>query len=279
MIIWLASYPKSGNTLLRSILSSYFYTKDGEFSFKNLDNISQFPLTSQFMSLGINIDNDEEVFKNFINVQNFLNQEKGKVKFYKTHSALCKMHGSNFTDLKNTLGVIYIVRDPRNLVTSLAHHSDLSIEEAANTMIDNSKYLVKSVKNCRVFLGSWNSNYNTWKNLQIKKKYLLIKYEDLINRKKTTMFKIFKFLERLGMKYQFDIVKLNKAIKSTDFKKVKNLEQKETFYEGVLDIKTGKRKTFFNLGPSNDWRKLLDEKIKIKLEKAFEKEMIELEYL
>ena len=279
MIIWLASYPKSGNTLLRSILSSYFYTKDGEFSFKNLDNISQFPLTSQFMSLGINIDNDEEVFKNFINVQNFLNQEKGKVKFYKTHSALSKMHGSNFTDLKNTLGVIYIVRDPRNLVTSLAHHSDLSIEEAANTMIDNSKYLVKSVKNCKVFLGSWNSNYNTWKNLQIKKKYLLIKYEDLINRKKTTMFKIFKFLERLGMKYQFDIVKLNKAIKSTDFKKVKNLEQKETFYEGVLDTKTGKRKTFFNLGPSNDWRKLLDEKIKIKLEKAFAKEMIELEYL
>jgi len=279
MIIWLASYPKSGNTLLRSILSSYFYTKDGEFSFKNLDNISQFPLTSQFMSLGINIDNDEEVFKNFINVQNFLNQEKGKVKFYKTHSALSKMHGSNFTDLKNTLGVIYIVRDPRNLVTSLAHHSDLSIEEAANTMIDNSKYLVKSVKNCRVFLGSWNSNYNSWKNLQIKKKYLLIKYEDLINRKKTTMLKIFKFLERLGMKYQFDIVKLNKAIKSTDFKKVKNLEQKETFYEGVLDTKTGKRKTFFNLGPSNDWRKLLDEKIKIKLEKAFAKEMIELEYL
>jgi len=279
MIIWLASYPKSGNTLLRSILSAYFYTKDGEFSFKNLDNISQFPLTSQFMSLGININNDEEVFKNFINVQNFLNQEKGKVKFYKTHSALSKMHGSNFTDLKNTLGVIYIVRDPRNLVTSLAHHSDLSIEEAANTMIDNSKYLVKSVKNCRVFLGSWNSNYNTWKNLQIKKKYLLIKYEDLINRKKTTMLKIFKFLERLGMKYQFDIVKLNKAIKSTDFKKVKNLEQKETFYEGVLDTKTGKRKTFFNLGPSNDWRKLLDEKIKIKLEKAFAKEMIELEYL
>ena len=62
--------------------------------------------------------------------------------------------------------------------------------------------------------------------------------------------------------------KLNKAIKSTDFKKVKNLEENETFYEGVLDAKTGKRKTFFNLGPSNDWRRLLDDKIKIKLEKA-----------
>ena len=59
MIIWLASYPKSGNTFLRSILSSYFYSKEGEFSFNNLNYISQFPLTSQFMSAGINIDNDE----------------------------------------------------------------------------------------------------------------------------------------------------------------------------------------------------------------------------
>ena len=279
MIIWLASYPKSGNTLLRSILSSYFYSKEGEFSFNNLNHITQFPLTSQFMSAGINIDNDEEVFKNFINVQNFLNQEKGKVKFLKTHSALCNMHGCNFTDLNNTLGVIYIVRDPRNVVNSLAHHNDLSIAEAADTMIDNQKFLVKSVKNCRVFLGSWNFNYNSWKNLQIKNKYLLIKYEDLINKKKSTMLKILKFIDQLGMKSQLDIVKLNKAIKSTDFKKVKNLEKKEIFYEGVLDKNTGKRKTFFNLGPDNDWRRFLDDKIKIKLEKAFEKEMLELEYL
>ncbi len=100
-----------------------------------------------------------------------------------------------------------------------------------------------------------------------------------MNKKKSTMLKILKFLDKLGMKSQIDIVKLNKAIKSTDFKKVKNLEQNETFYEGVLDKKTGKRKIFFNLGPDNDWRKLLDDKIKIKLEKSFEKEMIELEYL
>ena len=106
------------------------------------------------------------------------------------------MYGSNFTDFNNTLGVIYIVRDPRNVVTSLAHHNDLSIDKAADTMIDNSKFLVKSVKNCRVFLGSWNSNYTSWKNLQIKNRYLLIKYEDLINKKKTTMLKILKFLDQ-----------------------------------------------------------------------------------
>ena len=48
MIIWLASYPKSGNTWLRSLISTYFYTKDGKFNFQLLDKIDQFPNTKYF---------------------------------------------------------------------------------------------------------------------------------------------------------------------------------------------------------------------------------------
>ena len=191
MIIWLASYPKSGNTLTRSILSSYFFSKDGKFKFENLDKIKQFPLTNDFMSLGIDPNNEEEVFKNFINVQKSINHEKGKIKFFKTHSSLCKVYDSNFTDLHNTLAAIYIVRDPRNVVTSLAHHNNLSIDEATETIIDQNRFMEKTTKNLKVFLGSWNFNYNSWKNLKGQKKYLLIKYEDLITKKKNCTFKNF----------------------------------------------------------------------------------------
>jgi len=279
MIIWLASYPKSGNTLLRSILSSYFYSEDGIFNFKNLEKISQFPQTSHLMSIGVDVNNEEEVFKNFINAQNFINQEREKVKFFKTHSSLCKMYDSNFTDLKNTLGSIYIVRDPRNVVTSLAHHYDLSVDQATNVMIDKDRLMDKTEKNCRVFLGSWSFNYNSWKNLQNQKKYLLIKYEDLINKKKTILLKIFKYLDSLGLKSSLDMVKLNKAIKTTEFESMKKKEEIETFYEAVIDKSTGKRKNFFNLGPQNNWRKLLDKKNIDKIEINFEKEMVELGYL
>ena len=103
MIVWLASYPKSGNTLLRSILSAYFYSEEGSFEFNNLYKISQFPAVHHFMRLGVNIDDDSEVFKNFINAQNLINAESKKAKFFKTHSRLCQMYGTNFTDLKNTL--------------------------------------------------------------------------------------------------------------------------------------------------------------------------------
>ena len=35
-----------------------------------------------------------------------------------------------FTNLNNTLGVIYIVRDPRKIISSYANHSELSLQEA-----------------------------------------------------------------------------------------------------------------------------------------------------
>ena len=279
MIIWLASYPKSGNTLLRSLLSSYFYSSDGSFTFKNLEKISQFPLTSHLMSIGVNIDNEEDVFKNFINAQNLINQDKGKIKFFKTHSSLSQMYQSNFTDLKNTLGAIYIVRDPRNVVTSFAHHYSMSIDQATDVMIDKNRFMDKTPKNCRVFLGSWSFNYNSWKNLQKHNKYLLIKYEDLISKKKNVLLKIFKYLDFLGLKTNLDMIKLNKSIKTTQFEDMKKKEENEVFYEALIDSDTGKRKNFFNLGPKNDWRKLLDKRIKDKIEKNFEKEMIELGYL
>ena len=189
------------------------------------------------------------------------------------------MYGSDFTNLNNTLGAIYIIRDPRNVVTSFAHHYNLTIDQATEALLDEKRFMLKTDKTASVLLGSWSSNYESWKELESKNKYLLIKYEDLVNKKKTTLLKIFKFFENLGMQFNLDMVKLNKAIKSTDFAKMKNLEKKETFYESVIDENTGKRKPFFNLGPSNDWRKILDDKNRERIEKNFEKEMLELGYL
>ena len=225
MIIWLASYPKSGNTLLRSILSAYFFSDKGDFSFNNLYKISQFPAVDNFLRLGINIENDDEVFKNFINAQNLINQENTKAKFFKTHSSLSKINGCDFTDLKNTLGVIYIVRDPRNVVTSFAHHYNMTIDEATKEMISKTRYMTRTTKISSVFLGSWSINYNSWKKFNEKSRYLLIKCEDLVSKKKGTLLKVFKFLESIGLSVKLDMVKLNKAIKSTDFDKMKDMEK------------------------------------------------------
>ena len=182
MIIWIASYPKSGNTLLRSLLASYFFSNDGNFEFNDLNHIKQFPATENFKKLGIDLSNESEVFQNFIEAQKLINKENNKIKFIKTHSSLCKINNCNFTDLKNTLGVIYIVRDPRNVVTSFAHHYNLNVEQATDTLIDETRWLIKTEKMYKTFLGSWNVNYNSWK--QLNERFMLVKYEDLVNKKK-----------------------------------------------------------------------------------------------
>jgi len=278
MIIWLASYPKSGNTLLRSILATYFFSKEGNFKFEHLYKIEQFPGIHHFKNLGVDTSDDKEVFKNFIEAQKLINKKTNSIKFIKTHSSLSRINNCNFTDLNNTLGAIYVVRDPRNVVKSFSHHYNLSVNEATNAMTDQTRWLIKTDKVFKTFLSSWGVNYNSWK--QLNDKVMFIKYEDLVDKKKTTLIKVFKFIKNLGMNnLQLDMNKLNKVIKSTEFQAMQNLEKVEDFQEGVLDLKTKKRKTFFKFGSKNNWKKDLDEKNRKKIEKFFFKEMTELGYL
>ena len=76
MFIWLASYPKSGNTLLRSLLASYFFSKDGIYNFSLIKNIKQFPTLKLFKDLGVDITNEKEVIANYIRVQQSFNKKK-----------------------------------------------------------------------------------------------------------------------------------------------------------------------------------------------------------
>ena len=277
MIIWLASYPKSGNTLLRSILGAYFFSKDGNFNFEDLYKIGQFPSFRFFKDLNIDIKNEKEIFSNYIKAQNLLNKSSKNVNFLKTHAALAKLENCNFTDPSNTLGAIYIVRDPRNVATSFAHHYQLNIDNAIQAMSHENSNLPKNKNLPTTFISSWNSNYNSWKALGDRT--LLVKYEELTKFKKETLIKIFNFFEKLGMKKKLDISKLDKIIETTEFTKMQKLEREKKFTESIIDNKTGKKKPFFHLGPNNDWKKILDDRNIKKIEGYFHKEMKELGYL
>ena len=140
MFIWLASYPKSGNTLLRSMLAAYFFSTDGVYNFDLIKNIKQFPNITLFERLGIDIKNEKEVVKNYIKVQESFNI-KNSVQFLKTHSYLFNIDNHAFTDLNNSLGSIYIARDPRNVVTSYANHTNIGVDEAADDLINLTQLL------------------------------------------------------------------------------------------------------------------------------------------
>ena len=266
------------------MLSAYFFSKDGVYNFDLIKNIKQFPNANLFESLGLDLKNDKELIKNYIKAQEFVNK-KNEVQFFKTHSYLFNIEGNGFTDLNNSLGAIYIVRDPRNIVSSLANFLNISITEATEHLID-STHIGGSSKSSRreeiikTYTGTWNGNFNSWKSFKASEKYLLIKYEDLIINKEEVLKKILKFIHKLkNIKPEINENKLKNVIESTSFENMKKLEKEKGFTEARTKKETGEKIPFFNLGPKNDWKKLLDAELTKKIEKTFKKEMEELRYL
>ena len=286
MIIWIASYPKSGNTWIRSLLSSYLFSKDGKFSFKLLKNIEQFS-SKDFLSDKLKSSNYQAIIsKNWIPSQKIINRDK-KIHILKTHNALCSINGNNFTDSFNTTAVIYIVRDPRNLITALSHHYELSLDEAFSFLTNKRKIIFPSniennEKNIKKsedfnFLGDWSTHYQSWKNINfcpIK----IIKYEDCLIDAQKVFVSTLNFLSKF-LKFEYDKKKINSALTSTSFKNLSQMENKEGFHESATSSKTMKKIKFFNLGKKNNWKNLLDKKIIKKIESRFENEMRELRYL
>ena len=196
MIIWLASYPKSGNTWVRAFISSLLYSENGINDFTQLSKIHQFPDRRQFKTLIDNFQDYKIVSANWKNAQNLLNLEN-EIKFLKTHHAHVKINNFDFTDNSNSLGVIHIVRDPRTVLLSLKNHFGVTDSfEAKNLLLNehlwlgiNKKEELKDRSNkIPTLIGSWRINYLSWKN-KIQN-YLLIKYEDLLQNPYEEFFKI-----------------------------------------------------------------------------------------
>ena len=286
MIIWLASYPKSGNTWLRFFIISLLIGKKTDLNLSHLKAIINYPHSTHFNDLVSDLLDFTEIAKNWIISQKKINSDKN-LRFFKTHNMLGKFKGFPFTNSENTLGAIYIVRDPRNVITSLKNHYSLSnYKEAKEFLFNENKILGLSEeqKNLYIeskkfpltqFVGSWKSHYLSWKNM--RKNNLLIRYEDLVNDTKNEFNKIADYIGGL-LKLKFTEDQIDTAINFSSFEKLEKMEKKDGFAESNIG-KDGNRNKFFFLGPKNDWSKILDRQISSDIEKEFETEMKELGYL
>ena len=274
MIIWISSYPKSGNTWVRAFLSTYLDSTDGKFNFGLLDKIGEFPdhnILNKFMD-NKDFYNLSEVSKYWIEVQELINSNK-KLTFLKTHSSLCNINGNKFTNSDNTLAFVHIVRDPRNIVLSMANHFGITQEESYK-IISDKMYIIYPKKNNQpipsTLVSSWNNHYLSWKNSNSISK-IVIKYEDLIKNTKGTFEKIINFLSEQA-KIKYDEKKIVNSINVTQFDNLKKNEDKYGF-------NMGQKNKFFYLGKKNDWKNLLDPGICDKINLQFKSEMKELGYI
>ena len=284
MIFWIASYPKSGNTWLRSLISTYYFTKDGEYNEKLLKKIDQFPTRKYFLDFNYDPKIVGDTCKYWIKAQEKLNVDK-KLKFFKTHNAFGKVNNFDFTNSENSTGCIYIVRDPRNVITSVMNHYELDEDRAFNWMTNEKQYIYDVEKVNQVgysdfqFISSWDLNYTSWK-VQKKVRTKFIRYEDLSNQTFYVFKKIIEFINQIiKSKEKINLEKIKRTLRSTSFSKMQKKELENGFSEAINSQKNKNKKiVFFNLGPDNDWKKILNEKLKNKLNKKYEKQLEELSY-
>ena len=282
MIFWIASYPKSGNTWLRALISSYYFSKTGVFSSDLLKNIGQFPEKSFFKDFDYNKNKITDTSRFWIKAQEKINRDK-KIKFLKTHNVFGQIDNNNFTNKQNSTGCIYIVRDPRNVITSLKHHYEMNYSDALDFMMSEKKYIydyhTKNDFSDFQFISSWDRNYKSWKNQNVIPT-LLIRYEDLLTETFSVFRNVVEFINHtIRDENEIDKKKLKNSIISTEFNKLKDHEKKNGFSGAVLSKQNLKKIPFFHLGPNNDWKKYIDKDMQNKILKAFKQDLFNLSYL
>ena len=284
MIIWIASYPKSGNTWVRALLSYYFFSKEKKFNFDILKHIPNFNI-GDFIDENSKFSSNLEYADKALDIQKFISKKFKVNTFFKTHSTLNKIQNNYFTNKDVSLGCIYIVRDPRNVITSYKNFENWDYKKTLNFMTDKNSFLYSSkstqkklkIKGMEI-ISSWSQNYNSWVNNNLGIPICLVKYENLINNTLLELEKMFEFIKKLNFEKntKFDFNRGKTSVLETNFENLKQLEQKDGFSE-----KEEKNRTnyFFNQGKLNDWNLVLSDEIKKNIENYFYKEMKEIGYI
>ena len=235
MIIWIASYPKSGNTWVRTIISSLLHTNDGLFDFSNLKKVDQYPQKCFFEGLTNEYNNIHEIKKYWITSQEKINLD-GNIKFFKTHHSNCKIDNYPFTNKNCTLATIYVVRDPRNLVDSISNHFNKTAEDSKKFILTPTVLSLGKEGNLKVgrvitYVGTWKEHYQFW--TKKNKNLLLIRYEDLVKNINNELSKIIEFLKKF-VDFKVTDKKIENIINSTSFESLKKIEENGIFNENVF---------------------------------------------
>jgi hypothetical protein len=245
-IIWLASYPKSGNTWFRSFLSALF--NEVPFDINDLTEGHIFSRKSVFEEV---LDIDTALFTNqeltllHPKVYEYLSNVEDKNLYFKIHDAIIS-NETNYTNVPFEVSkcAIYFVRNPLDVVISFANHNSSTIDRTID-IINESNYNLGHESGKQLFqpLLNWSEHYTSWTTKPNFPVYVL-RYEDMLE----DTFRVFKdIVQKIGLKYSDEAIQM--AIDATSFEKLKKQEEENGFREKNPDSPR-----FFNNGTSGTWK-------------------------
>lgn len=256
-IIWLASYPKSGNTWLRVFL--YHVTRimvgaplDGN-DLNRLDRSSVYEarlidLYSQLLGKPVQQADWQEIVPVRPRVHGEVVKRVPTPIFVKTHLGLISVNGTPAINLDVTLGAIYVVRNPLDVVLSLSDHMGIPLEYAVETMcLDGYRVPHTSIEIYEPW-GSWRENVGSWTSTG-QNTILAIRYEDMLSSPQRTFRSVMNHVRQRPTDAQIE-----EAIELSRFERLQEIEKESPFRERAPGTER-----FFRVGRSGQWQDKLSE--------------------
>jgi hypothetical protein len=252
-IIWLASYPKSGNTWLRAFLANYVTNALRPVPINDLpkhvlgDNLILH--YEQFTGKKA-ADLAEETFNTLRpRLHEWFARSRPQDVFVKTHNMVWKIDGVPLITPSATAGAVYVVRNPLDVAVSFAHHYQVSYGRAVESLCADDYTLPSSSGLLPQLLGSWSHHVRSWTEAPGLTLHLM-RYEDMLGKPIKAFGRLIRFL---GLPKDQD--RLKRAIRFSSFRELSDQERRTRFVESRPDGKS----SFFRAGQSGIWRKVLTE--------------------
>jgi hypothetical protein len=248
-IIWLASYPKSGNTWMRALLHNLLVNEDKPVDINRLNSFCLGESKASHYSLleprPLTEISDREISELRLKVHESLTQASPDSVFVKTHNYLGEWEGIPMVNMEVTAGAIYILRNPLDVVISYAHHFGVDIDEAIINMAHPAGGTPTTAANVRQVYGSWSTNVSSWTGNPSPDIHV-VRYEDLTAKPNQTVTAMARFL---GLNPPRD--RIQRTIDNSSFKVLKSQEEKHGFVERSAHAR------FFRAGKTGQWRDTL----------------------
>lgn len=253
-LVWLSSYPKSGNTWVRLFLAAYTKPERPGVDINNID-MSLHAGNRDMVDRVIGVQSSDltaaEIERYRPEVYRQLAAEADEPLFIKVHDRW-RQHaeGSAIFPADATLATIYIVRDPRAVAPSYANHYGLSVDAAIERMSDPGNDIHPQTDRLRRQLhqpmGSWSQHVLSWLD-QTELPVLLLRYEDMHADPESSFAKI---VAASGL--TLDSARLSKALAETRFDRLQQQESEAGFKE-----RPRASTRFFRRGEAESWREEL----------------------
>lgn len=246
-IIWLASYPKSGNTWMRIFLANYLMNTKTPMPINQVHRFGMGDTIAKtyHMVAGrpIDINDPQQILPLRDKVLRGIVGNNADINFVKTHNIRRDAYGVSLIPEKYTRSSIYILRNPLDMVLSYARHHGMTIDQTVRAIGHSDNATMGSGEAVATFLGSWSEHVTSW-TARASWPQLVIRYEDLLDDPETHFASA---LAHIGVPLDED--RLKRAIEHASFKEVKKQETTHGFIE-----KSATAESFFTSGKAGSWK-------------------------